>query len=171
MWAATLQKTIDAIRHVTRDQKILIPGTSFARLSDWVLESAPALAPPLISDPANKTLYDFHQYFDDTGGSLPTCRPWNTIASQVQEVTNILRAGGVKGMLTEFGGGPNPGCAALLESMLSFMEMNRDVWQGWTAWGSWVDGAPLTMLSVDPKSPNYLLTGVLQKFAANRGRR
>lgn len=164
LWAQTLQEAILAIRKVTHLQRILVSGTSFARLTDWQANSAPGIAPPLLTDPANKLVYDFHQYFDDDAGALGLCRPWSAFASSFAQVTQILRKYNAKAMLTEFGGAPVPQCATLLgESLLPFLEQNRDVWLGWTVWGSWLTGSG-TALSTDPKNLAYTLVKVLKSF-------
>lgn len=122
------------------------------------------MGPGLIQDPADNMLYDFHQYFDDLGGSLGTCEPWSVFAPSFQSVTSILRAGGHRAILTEFGAGPFPACVDLYEYMLSFLDRNADVWLGWTAWGSGLEDS-LQTLSLDKNSTQYTLTRVIAKFA------
>lgn len=159
-WGNTNQKVINAIRRITSKQKILVSGTQFARLTNWIASSMPGIGPGLIQDPANNTLYDFHQYFDDLGGAYGMCEPWSVFASEFQKVTTILRANGYQGIITEFGGGPFPQCVELYNHFLSFLARNSDVWFGWTTWGSPGD----LYLSLDQNSTFYTLTATLEKF-------
>ncbi|KAK2616241.1 hypothetical protein QQS21_000876 [Conoideocrella luteorostrata] len=165
-WAVTNQQAILAIRNVTQDHAVLVSGTQFARLSDWVDFSAPWIGPGLIQDPANKTMYDFHQYFDGIAGAYGMCETWRSYVRKFEEVTQILRKADLHGMLTEFGGGPFPQCRELITYMLSFLARNSDVWQGWTAWGSFNPGA--LYLSTEPNSTFYAVTSVLEEFAPKR---
>ncbi|EWG53437.1 hypothetical protein FVEG_11867 [Fusarium verticillioides 7600] len=162
-WGATNQAAILAIRNVTDKQKILVSGTQFARLVDWEAFSQPGIGPGLIQDPANNTLYDFHQYFDDIAGAYGLCEPWSGFAKRFEAVTRILRRNGFQGMVTEFGGGPFPQCADTIQSMLAFLDRNSDVWYGWTAWGSFNKGSDL-YLSLDKNSTYNLITRTLEKF-------
>ncbi|KAF5690513.1 endoglucanase EG-II [Fusarium denticulatum] len=160
---ATNQAAILAIRNVTQNQKILVSGTQFARLVDWEAFSQPGIGPGLIQDPANNTLYDFHQYFDDIAGAYGLCEPWSGFVKGFEAVTRILRHKGLQGMVTEFGGGPFPQCADTIQSILAFLDRNSDVWYGWTAWGSFNEGSDL-YLSLDKNSTYNLITRTLEKF-------
>ncbi|KAM0354874.1 hypothetical protein ACHAPU_000710 [Fusarium lateritium] len=162
-WAATNQAAILAIRNITTEQKILVSGTQFARLVDWEAFSAPGIGPGFIQDPANNTLYDFHQYFDDIAGAYGFCEPWGGFVKRFVAVTEILQSNKLQGMITEFGGGPFPQCADTIRSMLAFLERNSDVWYGWTAWGSFNDGSDL-YLSLDKNSTFNLITRTLEEF-------
>ncbi|KAM0230687.1 hypothetical protein ACHAP5_011293 [Fusarium lateritium] len=162
-WRATNQAVILAIRNITSEQKILISGTQFARLVDWEAFSSPGIGPGLIQDPANNTLYDFHQYFDDLGGAYGLCEPWSGFVRRFEAVTNILRSNNLLGMITEFGGGPFPQCVDTIRSMLAFLDRNSDVWYGWTAWGSFNVDSDL-YLSLDGNSTHNLITRTLEEF-------
>ncbi|KAF5667187.1 cellulase (glycosyl hydrolase family 5) domain-containing protein [Fusarium heterosporum] len=162
-WGATNQAAILAIRNITTEQKILVSGTQYARLVDWEAFSAPGIGPGLIQDPANNTLYDFHQYFDDIGGAYGLCEPWSGFVKRFEAVTSILRSNNLQGMITEFGGGPFPQCAVTIRSLLAFLERNSDVWYGWTAWGSFNEGSDL-YLGLDKNSTFNLITRTLEEF-------
>ncbi|KAK0390637.1 hypothetical protein NLU13_0141 [Sarocladium strictum] len=162
-WGETNQQVIDAIRKVTTKQKILVSGTQFARLSDWLSFSKPGIGPGMLHDPAHNTLYDFHQYFDDLAGAYGLCEPWEGFETQFREVTHLLRKNGYKAMLTEFGGGPFPQCVELFHELLNFLDQHSDVWYGWTAWGSFNEGD--LYLSLDDKSPFHTLAKVLETYA------
>ncbi|KAF5638081.1 cellulase (glycosyl hydrolase family 5) domain protein [Fusarium sp. NRRL 52700] len=162
-WGATNQAAILAIREVTDKQKILVSGTQFARLVDWEAFSEPGIGPGLIQDPANNTLYDFHQYFDDAAGAYGLCEPWSGFVKRFEAVTRILRRNGFQGMVTEFGGGPFLQCDETIRSMLAFLDRNSDIWYGWTAWGSFNVGSDL-YLSLDKNSTYNLITRTLEQF-------
>lgn len=116
-----------------------------------------------VTDPLNKLLYDFHQYFDDDGGAYGVCEPWTAFLPVFQTVTNFVRGSGARAIMTEFGGSPVASCVTLFEGLLGFFEENNDVWIGWTAWGSYNPGD--LYLILDKDSPFYLLTSILAKFA------
>ncbi|RGP61675.1 endoglucanase eg-ii [Fusarium sporotrichioides] len=166
-WGDTDKTAIVAIRNVTEKQKILVSGTQFARLIDWEAFSAPGIGPGLIQDPANKTLYDFHQYFDDIGGAYGLCEPWSGYVKSFKALTEVLRNNGLQGMITEFGGGPFPQCTRTIQSMLAFLDRNHDVWYGWTAWGSFNEGSDV-YLSLDKNSKYNHITQTLERFAPLR---
>lgn len=126
----------------------------------------PAIGPGLIQDPAKNLMFDFHQYFDGLGGGYGVCESWGGYTTHFQEITDILRAAGVQGMLTEFGGGPFRQCEKLVRRMLAFMDANSDVWHGWTAWGSFNVGSDL-YLSLEQNSTFYKMTSVIKEFAPN----
>lgn len=163
-WGNTNQKVVNAIRRITTVQAILVSGTQFARLVNWLSSSIQGIGPGLIQDPANNTIYDFHQYFDDDGGSYGLCNPWYSFVSAFEDVTSVLRNHGYRGIMTEFGGGPFSQCATLYEHLLSFWDENSDVWFGWTAWSS----PPNLFLSPEKNSVWYTLTAVLEKYAPKK---
>ncbi|PWI68021.1 hypothetical protein PCL_02422 [Purpureocillium lilacinum] len=166
-WADTTQEAILAIRTVTTKHTILVSGTQFARLVDWQSFSMPALGPGLLQDPANRTMYDFHQYFDDLGGAYGMCEPWAGYVQRFEEVTALLRRTGYRALLTEFGGGPFPQCAQLVSRLLAFLDRNSDVWYGWTAWGSFNIGSDL-YLSLERNATFNAMTRVLEDYAPLR---
>ncbi|XWW99274.1 hypothetical protein V2A60_007283 [Cordyceps javanica] len=163
-WGETNQEVILGIRTVAQENTILVSGTQFARLVDWKAFSMAGIGPGLINDPADKLMFDFHQYFDGLGGAYAMCEPWSGYYEQFQQVTDILRNAGAKSMLTEFGGGPFPQCQQTLKHMLAFLDRNSDVWQGWTAWGSFNEGSGL-YLSLNRSSTFYSTTSVIKQFA------
>lgn len=160
-WAQTNQKVINAIRALDAPEPILISGTQFARLTNWQDYSQAALS--TIVDPLDNTLYDFHQYFDDDGGAYGVCEPWSAFLPRYEEVTNFLRGSGRRAIMTEFGGAPVKACVDLVESMLAYFEENRDVWVGWTAWGSFNPGD--LYLTLESNSTFSVLTEVLKRHA------
>lgn len=168
-WGDTNQEAILGIRRITHNHTILVSGTQFARLVDWRAFSQAGVGPGLIQDPANKLMFDFHQYFDGLGGAYGVCEPWSGYVGEFQRVTEILRSAGAQAILTEFGGGPFPQCQHLLRRLLAFMDQNDDVWHGWTAWGSFNVGSDL-YLSLDRNSTFYKITSVIKEFAPEKRR-
>jgi endoglucanase len=165
IWASTMQKAITAIR-ATASNPILVPGTGFARLRDWVDFSSDYIGPGQLTDPRNNLIYDFHQYFDDDGGAYGLCNPWSAFQPAFQQVTEILRNGSSRGMLTEFGGLPSQQCVELFEGLLTFLNENSDVWESWSVWGDFNQGD--LYLSTNKSDPFYTLTSVLERFAPGK---
>jgi len=93
-----------------------------------------------IADPANNFAYEVHQYLDGNfSGTHPNCTSETIGVQTLASFTQRLRQTGKRGFLGEFGGAADPTCLAALDSMLNFMNQNRDVWLGWTYWaaGPW----------------------------------
>lgn len=58
-WADTVQYVVNAIREITHEHWILIPGTAWQALDNWVEQSQAPMS--RVKDPANKLLIDVHQ--------------------------------------------------------------------------------------------------------------
>lgn len=164
-WGTTTLRAIDAIRSVTTEHYILISGTQFARLTDWMDYSEATLTDVYQSLNDSKILFDFHQYFDDERGAYGVCEPWSTFVPSFEAVTTRLRALGARGMITEFGGAPVHQCVELFEGLLGFLANSTDVWLGWTAWTS----PGVLQLSTNATDPRYTLTAVMRQFAPSGG--
>lgn len=140
IWASTVQKAITAIRATGANNPILVPGTGFARLRDWVDFSSAYVGPGTLRDPQNNLIYDFHQYFDDDWGAYGLCHPWSAFCPAFQQLTEVLRNGSARGMVTEFGGFLSPERVEMFGGLLTFLNENSDVWEGWAAWGCFNPG-------------------------------
>nr|WP_315427318.1 glycoside hydrolase family 5 protein [uncultured Albidiferax sp.] len=145
-WAPIAQAALYAIRKTGATQLILVPGTRYSGAYSWLgkdgaLSNAEALQG--LQDPANNFVFEMHQYFDsNSSGTSPACVSEDIGVKRLEGVTAWLRSTGNKAFLGEFGASQEPTCLKALENTLTFMEQNKDVWQGWTYWVSakWLGG-------------------------------
>lgn len=144
-WAPIAQAAVTAIRKAGAKQLILVPGTRWSGAHSWLakdgsLSNAEALIG--IVDSEHNFAFEMHQYFDsNSSGTSPVCVDEDIGTKRIQTVTAWLRKTGNKGFLGEFGASKDAICLQALENTLAYMEMNRDVWLGWTYWGAakWFD--------------------------------
>lgn len=138
-WLAAANAAIAAIRETGAQQLILVPGNAWTGAHSWAQNwygTPNAQVMGGISDPLDRYAYELHQYFDnDFSGTAAGCRG-DAGAAQLQGVTDWLRSRGKRGYLGEFAGADNPGCRASIESALTFLHANDDVWLGWAWWAA-----------------------------------
>lgn len=105
-----------------------------------------------LTDPQNKIVYELHQYLDsDSSGTSPNCVSASIGVDRIKGATDWLKANNKKAILGETAGGANSQCISAMTNMLTYMETNSDVWQGWLWWGGgpwWAD----YMYSIEPPS-------------------
>ncbi|KIY44001.1 glycoside hydrolase, partial [Fistulina hepatica ATCC 64428] len=148
--AELAQAAIDGIRASGATNVILLEGTSYTGAWTWTTSgNSEAFAAGSLTDPANNTIIEMHQYLDSDGsGTSETCVN-NTIgASRIADATTWLQQQGLKGFLGEFGGGNNTDCIEAIQGMLCAMQ-ETDVWVGalwWAAGPFWGD----YFLSIEP---------------------
>ncbi|KAL2170667.1 hypothetical protein VTG60DRAFT_4509 [Thermothelomyces hinnuleus] len=148
------QAAIDGIRAAgATSQYIFIEGNSWTGAWTWV-SSGNSESLLNLSDPEgdDKLIYEMHQYLDEDGsGTHEQCVSGTIGRERLQAATEWLKANGKKAILGETAGGANDQCISALTGMLSFMEENSDVWQGWLWWAAgpwWAD----YMYSIEPPS-------------------
>ncbi|PNH38467.1 hypothetical protein VD0004_g8360 [Verticillium dahliae] len=143
------QAAIDGIRAAGATQTIFVEGNQWSGAWSWVdvNDSMKNLV-----DPLNKIVYQMHQYLDsDSSGTSPNCVSSTIGVERVRSATNWLRQNGKVGIIGEFAGGANTQCRDAVRGLLTFLEANADVWQGylWWAAGPWWD---TYMYSFEPPS-------------------
>ena len=138
-WRDSANVAIAAIRATGATQLILVPGNAWTGAHSWTQNwygTSNSVAMLAITDPMNHFAFELHQYFDsDFSGTSPTCVAGNGSA-QLTSVTQWMRSHGYRAFLGEFAGADNPDCQASVESALSYMDANQDVWLGWTWWAA-----------------------------------
>ncbi|GAB4197753.1 MAG: glycoside hydrolase family 5 protein [Wenzhouxiangellaceae bacterium] len=138
-WRDSANVAIAAIRDTGAQQLILVPGNAWTGAHSWTQNwygTPNAVAMLSISDPLNHFVFELHQYFDaDFSGTSPTCSTGHG-AAQFEAVTAWLRQHGYRGFLGEFAGADNPACQQSVNSALSYLQSNNDVWLGWTWWAA-----------------------------------
>lgn len=80
-------------------------------------------------------LFDVHQYFDNSGGTLSTCVA-TPVSAYFSSYVSWLRTNGYKSTITEFAWGTDPSCMSSFgASVMTYFNANNDVLTGWNWWG------------------------------------
>jgi endoglucanase len=148
-WLGAANGAIASIRAAGATNLILVPGTNWTGAASWTSGSGANDNTVMIGvvDSGNNYAYEVHQYLDsDSTGSHTTCVSSTVGATRVQPFMDWLKANNRRGFLGEFGGGAaadteaqDQTCATAIDSMLSLVEGDPSLWQGWTYWagGPW----------------------------------
>ncbi|KAF3253027.1 hypothetical protein TWF192_004312 [Orbilia oligospora] len=130
------QAAIDGIRSTGSKQMILAPANAWSGGHAFTTGNGNEPSSDylhLMKDPLNNTAIEIHEYLDDNySGSGANC---TQPVTRLDGVTNWLKQHGMKAIITEFGGGVNPGCAQALKDYINYLE-EKEVWIGWTAWAA-----------------------------------
>ncbi|KAI1817599.1 glycoside hydrolase family 5 protein [Poronia punctata] len=131
------QKAIDGIREAgAKSQYIFVEGNSWTGAWHWI-SSGTADGMLKLTDPADKLIYEMHQYLDSDGsGTSDLCASPTIGRERLKEATAWLQQNKKKAILGETAGGANTQCITALQDMLGFMSDNSDVWTGWLWWGA-----------------------------------
>ena len=152
-WLAAANAALAAIRTVGATNIVTVPGNAWSGAYSWDKDwygTSNATVMKRIFDPGNNMVFEMHQYLDaDSSGLNPTCVSATIGSERLQTVTKWLRTNGYRAFLGEMGTPANDTCNQALANMLDFMQVNADVWAGWTWWAAgpwWGD----QMLSIEP---------------------
>lgn len=153
-WADAAQAAIDAIRATGANNLVTVPGNGWTGAWSWHIGTwygtANAKVMNRVRDPADRMLFEVHQYFDKDGsGGSAECVSAEVGAERLRLFTDWLRQHRRRALLGEVGGGNNPVCAAALRGALDHLQANADVWAGWLWWAAgpwWGD----YFLSIEP---------------------
>jgi Ca2+-binding RTX toxin-like protein len=136
IWKEAAQAATNAIREVDMDNTVIIEGTAWAGAHSWLKYNADLI----INDPANKIVYQAHQYFDaDSSGDYGKTYEMEGADPMVgvrrlEPFVQWLEANNLKGMIGETGvPSDDPRWLEVQKNALDYMiEHNLDV----TAWAS-----------------------------------
>lgn len=156
LWVtAGAQAGVDGVRMADMQTPILIPGDGWSGAWTWLESGNDALK--TLNDPADKLIFEAHQYFDSDGGgeyaqTYDQQGAYPTIGvDRLQEFVNWLHTNNLKGVVDEYGVPDNdPRWLTVLDNALTYLEQNSDVIVGgddWSAGPWWDPGYPL---SVEP---------------------
>jgi endoglucanase len=165
-WPTAAQMTVDEIRKVDTAHTILVAGDHWSGAHSWRNTSNENLD---IQDPANRLVYEAHQYFDndhsgiydqsyDGEGANP-----GVGVDRVRPFVEWLRAKGKKGFVGEFGvPGNDPRWNTALDNFLSYLKANN---VGGTYWagGPWWGNYPLSIEPTNNFATDKPQMSVLQK--------
>lgn len=152
VWIDSANAAIDAIRASGATQKILVPGTYWNGAHSWVSSDNDTMVGSGVRDPLNNYAFEVHQYLDfDSSGTHAGVVSTTVGADRLADITTWARATGNELFLGEFGVAADTASLAALDTMLSYMDDNADVWIGGTYWAGgpwWGD----YMFSIEPTS-------------------
>jgi len=142
-WLAAANAALAAIRSAGATNLVTVPGNAWTGAHSWSQNwygTPNATVMKGIVDPGSNMLFEVHQYLDaDSSGTSANCVSATIGVERLQEFTSWLRSNGHRALLGEVAGGDNATCAAALTQMLGHLQLNSDVWRGWTWWaaGPW----------------------------------
>lgn len=125
-WPTAAQAAVNAIRAVDMNTTIYMEGTQWSSAENWIANNNNLN----ISDPANKLVYEAHQYFDDGSGTYTktydqvSATPTSGV-TRVQPFLNWLQQHSYKGYLGEFAVPDNDArWLVLLNNVLKTLQSN-----------------------------------------------
>jgi hypothetical protein len=142
VWLAAVNSAIASIRGAGANQEVLISGLSWDSAANWIGSGNAATlgAPGAIVDPAKNYAFEVHQYLDAWGaGQTTDVASSQTGVEDLEAVTAWATQTGNKLFLGETGVGTSPTALAALTNMLSYMQLNSNVWQGATYFAGGLD--------------------------------
>jgi endoglucanase len=170
-WAKIAQAVVLGIRDEGSTQWILVPGSYWTGAHSWTASfggSSNADAFRHFVDPANRTVFEMHQYFDsDSSGTHRTCVGPDVGVERLKEAEAWLKAVKQRGFVGEFGASSDPVCLEALRRFLNQLESN-EVWAGWTYWAAslWFGDYMFNAFPADKREQGR----VLREFLAGRAR-
>ncbi len=164
-WKAAAQAATDAIRSVDMHNIIYIEGEGWSGAHSW-LEANSNL---IINDPANRIVYQAHQYFDDNNsGTYDESYEGESAYAMVgvdrlKPFVEWLKANNLKGMIGEFGVPSNdPRWLDVMKNVLDYMKANNLEGTAW-AGGAWWP-TTYSMYTAKPGQPDSAFMDLLQQY-------
>jgi endoglucanase len=166
IWPTAAQAAVDAIRQVDTSHTVMVSGDVWGTAKDWRYNNENLN----IKDPANKVLYEAHQYFDGTDEGfynqsydVEDAYP-NIGVDRVRPFVEWLREKGKKGFIGEFGvPGNDQRWNVVLDNFLAYLEAHHvggAYWAGGPWWGSY----PLSIEPADNFTSDKPQMSILQKY-------
>ncbi|KAF8322015.1 cellulase-domain-containing protein [Clavulina sp. PMI_390] len=154
-WAATVQLVVTAIRNAgATSQMILLPGNDWTSAGTFLSDGSAAALSTVKNPDGSFTnlIFDVHKYLDsDNSGTSSTCVTDN-VSSAFAPLAAWLRCNGRKAINTETGGGNTSSCVTYLNSQLSFISKNSDVFLGYVGWSAGSFDSTYTLTLTPTKS-------------------
>jgi hypothetical protein len=133
IWPQAAQAAVNAIRTVDMNTPIYVEGYQYATAANWLINNANLH----ITDPANKIIYEAHQYFDNGSGQYAEtyaqqgANP-NTGVQELQPFLSWLKANSYQGFVGELGVPANdPNWNTVLNNTLNALQaagVSSTVW-------------------------------------------
>ncbi len=149
-WLAAANAAIAAVRGAGAPNLILVPGVAWSGAHSWAA-SGNAVTMLGVVDPADRTVFEVHQYLDhDSSGTTPEVVGPTAGRDRLAGFTDWCRSHHKRAFLGEFAAADGPVGRAAVDDMLRAMEDAPDVWTGWAWWAAgpwWKD----YMFSIEPR--------------------
>lgn len=142
-WLDAANAAIAAIRKAGASNLILVPGNAWTGAHGWLEDwygGANGTVMLGVKDPKDHYVFEVHQYLDsDSSGSKPVVVSPTIGSERLRAFTEWCRQHHQRAFLGEFAAPAGDAGQKATEDMLDYMEMNRDVWLGFTWWaaGAW----------------------------------
>jgi endoglucanase len=137
-WLNAANAAISAIRRVSNENLVLVPGTAWSGAHSWFDDwygGSNAAVMLDVKDPANHFAYELHQYFDDDfSGKKDNCSRAADAFASVSKLSAWLRKHDRQAFMGEFGVTRDPACIATATQMTDSIDRDSDVWLGWAYW-------------------------------------
>lgn len=137
-WLVAANAAIAAIRQVSSQNLILVPGTAWTGAHSWFDDwygGSNASVMLGVKDPAGHFAFELHQYFDeDFSGKKDSCSRASDALASVDRLSAWLRQNGKQGFMGEFGVTRDPACITVAAQMTDRVDRDSDVWLGWAYW-------------------------------------
>ncbi len=151
MWKQTAQAGLDAIRKADRTRLVLAPGDQWSEASKWRRYNDDFL----LDDPADRVVYEAHQYFDvdhtgtyKVGYTLNGASPGRGV-EWVRPFVEWSKQHQLRAIITEFGVPNNDArWLELAERLLVYLAREKIPWTYWAGGPWWGNYA----LSTEPKN-------------------
>jgi aryl-phospho-beta-D-glucosidase BglC (GH1 family) len=165
IWKESAQAATNAIREVDMDNTIIVEGDNWAGAHSWLHSNANLI----INDPANKIVYQAHQYFDknnsgtyansyDVEGAYPTMG-----ADRIKPFVDWLKANNLQGMIGETGVPSNDSrWITVMKNALDYMQANNLDVTAWAGGAWWTPSYP--MYVGEPGSPDSAFGDLLETY-------
>jgi endoglucanase len=166
-WVAAANAAIAGIRAAGATNLIHVPGNQWTGAHAWTANyygTPNSVAMLGIVDPANHHVFEVHQYLDsDSSGTSTNIVNANIGVTRLTAFTAWLRTNHKRGFLGEFavanstiGSGVTLIGDEALTNLLSYIEANSDVWEGWAWWaaGPWWGNYMFTLEPANLGAPN-----------------
>jgi len=165
IWKESAQAATDAIRQVDMGNVIYVEGTGWSGAHSWLRFNSDLI----IDDPANKIVYQAHQYFDDNNSGTydGTYDGENAYAmvgvDRLGPFVEWLEANNLKGMIGEFGVPSNdPRWLEVQKNALDYMQahnLDGTAWGGGTWWST-----TYSMYVAKPGQADSAYMNLLEKY-------
>lgn len=158
-----MQAAINGIRSTGATNLITVPGNDWTGAHSWMAGDATSMAN--ITDPLNNFMFEMHQYFDNNFSGNGACNTSFDPSQVFAPATAWLRSMGKTAFLGEFGIENTPGCLAVLDNTMAYLQANSDVWTAYTWWaaGPWWGSYKFSLES----GVGNAQMAILQKYMSN----
>lgn len=137
-WLPAANAAVASIRETQAPNLILVPGIAFTGAHSWISSGNSRMRE--IVDPGENFAFEVHQYLDrDSSGTSPEAMSADIGSRRIRAFEAWAREHRFTAFLGEFGAAGNEVSLAALRDLVGTLDVNSDVWIGWTAWagGAW----------------------------------